>query len=256
MNLKSKEVLEMTETDKNFNALLPKYYDELFENDPEFAEILNNFAYSEVPKHDDLDDLTRFTAILAALIGCQGTDEFSIILSAAVDFGMEPVKIREIVYQATAYLGIGRVLPFIKITNEVFKEKGIPLPLPSQKKINNDQRREMGTKAQVEIFGESMEDFWKSGPEESRHINYWLASNCFGDYYTRSGLDLKERELITFCFLSAQGGCEPQLISHAAANIKMGNDKNFLIKIISQCLPYIGYPRSLNALRCVNEAAK
>ena len=35
----------------------------------------------------------------------------------------------------------------------------------------------------------------------------------------------------------------------------VGNDKAFLIKIISQCLPFIGYPRSLNALRCVNEAA-
>ncbi len=64
------------------------------------------------------------------------------------------------------------------------------------------------------------------------------------------------REVITFCFLSAQGGCEPQLIGHAAANMRIGNDKGFLIKIISQCGPYIGYPRSLNALRCVNEAAK
>ena len=90
----------------------------------------------------------------------------------------------------------------------------------------------------------------------SRHINYWLADNCFGDYYTRTGLDYKQREMITFCFLAAQGGCEPQLTSHAAANMKIGNDKVFLIKIISQCLPYIGYPRSLNALRCVNDAAK
>jgi 4-carboxymuconolactone decarboxylase len=38
--------------------------------------------------------------------------------------------------------------------------------------------------------------------------------------------------------------------------MKVGNDKSLLIKIISQCLPYIGYPRSLNVLRCVNEAAK
>ena len=53
-----------------------------------------------------------------------------------------------------------------------------------------------------------MRDFWKSGPEDSRHINKWLADNCFGDYYTRTGLDLKMRELITFCFLAAQGGCE------------------------------------------------
>ena len=100
-----------------------------------------------------------------------------------------------------------------------------------------------------------MKGFATSGPEESRHINRWLSGNCFGDYYTRTGLDYGQREMITFCFLAAQGGCEPQLISHAAGNMKVGNDKAFLIKIISQCLPYIGYPRSLNALRCVNEAA-
>ena len=175
--------------------------------------------------------------------------------SAALNFGVTPVEIKEIVYQATAYLGIGRVLPFLKITNEVFEEKGIKLPLPSQSTTTRENRREAGTQAQVDIFGENMADFWKSGPEESRHINLWLAGNCFGDYYTRTGLNYKQREMITFCFLAAQGGCEPQLTSHAAANMKIGNDKEFLIKIISQCLPYIGYPRSLNALRCVNDAA-
>lgn len=99
-----------------------------------------------------------------------------------------------------------------------------------------------------------MREFYKSGPEETRHINHWLADNCFGDYYTRSGLDYKQREMITFCFLAAQGGCEPQLTSHSVANMRIGNDKQFLIKIISQCLSFIGYPRSLNALRCVNDA--
>ncbi len=38
--------------------------------------------------------------------------------------------------------------------------------------------------------------------------------------------------------------------------MRVGNGREFLIKVVSQCLPYIGYPRSLNALRCVNEAAK
>ena len=78
----------------------------------------------------------------------------------------------------------------------------------------------------------------------------------FGDYYTRGGLDYKQREMITFCFLAALGGCEPQLTSHAGANLRIGNDNAFLIQVISQCLPYIGYPRSLNALRCVNDAAQ
>ena len=62
--------------------------------------------------------------------------------------------------------------------------------------------------------------------------------------------------MITFCFLLAQGGCEPQLTSHARGNMNLGNDKDFLIRVISQCLPYVGYPRSLNAVTCVNNAAK
>ena len=66
---------------------------------------------------------------------------------------------------------------------------------------------------------------------------------------------MKQREMITFCFLAAQGGCEPQLTAHAKGNMNLGNDKDFLIRVISQCLPYIGYPRSLNAVTCVNRAS-
>ena len=139
---------------------------------------------------------------------------------------------------------------------------------------------EAGAQKQVDLFGEDMADFYQSGPEETRHINRWLAENCFGDYYTRTGLDDAQREMITLCFLAAQGGCEPQLVSHAQremitfclliaqggcepqvvshvrANLRVGNDRAFLIKVVSQCVPYIGYPRSLNALRCIDEAVE
>ena len=201
------------------------------------------------------DVRTRWMAILAALIGCQAVECFRAMLPEAFRLGVTPVEAKEIVYQSAAYLGMGKVFPFLDAANEILAQSGAKLPLKGQATTTWENRREAGTQAQVDIFGDGMKDFWKSGPEESRHINRWLAANCFGDYYTRTGLDLGQREMITFCFLAAQGGCEPQLISHAAANIRIGNDKGFLIKVISQCLPFIGYPRSLNALRCLNEAA-
>ena len=228
----------------------------LAETDPEYIERFENFAFDEVIHQGDLDERTRMMAILAALLGCPGIDAFEGMVEGALNLGVTPVEIKEIVYQACAYLGIGRVRPFFDIVNEVFAELGIALPLESQATTTVEDRVEKGEQAQVDIFGEGMKGFATSGPEESRHINRWLSGNCFGDYYTRTGLDYRQREMITFCFLAAQGGCEPQLTSHAAGNMKVGNDKAFLIKIISQCLPYIGYPRSLNALRCVNEAAK
>jgi len=241
---------------KYHEKMFPGYESKLLETDPQFIERFDNFAFDEVINQNDLDDKTRFMAILATLLGCQGIDEFKAMLPAALNFGVTPVEVKEIVYQAVAYLGIGRVFSFLHAVNDVLIARGIKLPLESQATTTTENRLEKGIQAQVDIFGEGMKEFYKSGPEESRHINHWLADNCFGDYYTRNGIDYNQREMITFCFLLAQGGCEPQLTSHAAANMKIGNDKQFLIKIISQSLPYIGYPRSLNALRCINEAEK
>lgn len=219
--------------------------------DPEFMERYEHFAYKEVVNEEgqQLDEVTRYTAIIATLLGCQGVDAYKMILPKALEAGVSPVRIKEVVYQAVDYLGFGRVYPFLLATNTLFTEKGIALPLGGQATTTLENRLEKGVQAQVEIFGEGMNEAWKKS-----HINRWLAANCFGDYYTRSGLNLKEREMITFCFLAAQGGCEPQLIAHARGNMNLGNNKDFLIKVVSQCLPHIGYPRSLNAITCINKA--
>jgi len=36
-------------------------------------------------------------------------------------------------------------------------------------------------------------------------------------------------------------------------NLAVGNDRQVLIDTLTQLLPFIGYPRTLNALRVVNE---
>ncbi len=224
-----------------------------YETDPEFMERFEHFAFEEVVNEDgqQLAPQTRYLVILATLIGCQGMDAYKEILPKALDAGLSPVAVKETVYQAVDYLGMGRMWQFLRVTNEIFSEKEIALPLPSQATTTMEERLEKGAQAQAEIFGEHMKEAWKAG-----HINRWLADNCFGDYYTRTGLDLAQREMITFCFLLAQGGCEPQLTAHARGNMNMGNDKAFLIRVVSQCLPYIGYPRSLNAITCINKAAE
>ncbi|MFG6356511.1 MAG: carboxymuconolactone decarboxylase family protein [Acetatifactor sp.] len=223
------------------------------ETDPEFMKIIEHFALEEVVKESgqELPEDTRYLAILATLLGCQGLDVYKDMLPKALDEGLTPIMVKEMVYQAVDYLGLGRVMPFLSVTNDILSVRGVKLPLPAQVTTTMENRLEKGVETQAEIFGEHMKEAWKAG-----HINRWLAANCFGDYYTRNGLDLKQRELITFCFLAAQGGCEPQLTAHVKGNINLGNDKDFLIRVVSQCLPYIGYPRSLNAVACVNKAAE
>lgn len=234
---------------------LPASQELLSATDPEFTERFEAFAFGEVVSEVKarLDDRTRHIGYLATLLGCQGIDEYREMLPQALDHGVTPVEAKEIVYQATAYLGLGRVRPFLTATNDILRQRGIALPLEGQATTTAANRRERGTEAQVGCFGEGMRDFWKSGPADAPHINLWLADNCFGDYYTRGGLELRMRELITFCFLAAQGGCEPQLKGHIAGNYHVGNTKEMLIAVVSANLPFIGYPRTLNALSCIRE---
>ena len=147
----------------------------LEQGDPEFIELFSRFAYDEVvnepgAQHPDLDDATRSMAILATLIGCQGVDAYEMMLPVALETGVTPVQVKEVVYQAVAYLGFGRVLPFLKTTNEVFIDKDINLPLEGQSTTTPETRAAAGEQAQIDIFGENMRGFAQSGPEETCHI--------------------------------------------------------------------------------------
>ena len=55
---------------------------DLRETDPEFMERAEHFALEEVPKEagQQLDDVTRYLAILATLLGCQGREVFQQML--------------------------------------------------------------------------------------------------------------------------------------------------------------------------------
>ena len=237
--------------------------DQLTKTGPEFIERFCNFAFDQViadgaPDGEALDEHTRFMVILALLLGCQGIDAFREVLPAALNMGLEPVAVKEIVYQASAYLGMGRVAPFPRAVNAELEARGIALPLPGQATVGTsyEERAEAGEAKQVAYFGDHMAGFAANGNPEYPQINRWLSGHCFGDWYTRGGLTDRERELVTFCFIAAQGGCEPQLTAHARANMNIGNDKAFLLKVLSAGVPWIGYPRTLNAIRCVEDAAK
>ena len=244
------------DTEKRIQKLFAGVSYTLSKTDPEFVEILANFSQDEVRKANILTEKEQMLCILSALLGCQGMGEFQNMLHAALDTGIDPIAIKEVIYQAAAYLGIGRTYDFLAAANQIMEQHGIKLPLAPQATTNEKTRFEEGLTKQVELFGSNMAKRQTDGPVLRRNINRWLADNCFGDYYTRNGLNDQEREMITFCFILAQGGCENQLRGHTAGNFGVGNDKEKLYSVVEQCMPYIGYPRSLNAMNIIDEVSK
>lgn len=67
------------------------------------------------------------------------------------------------------------------------------------------------------------------------------------------GLDLKTRELLTLVYLISLGGLDNQVKAHIQGNLNMGQSRKDLLNIIAALIPYIGYPRALNALNSSNK---
>jgi 4-carboxymuconolactone decarboxylase len=244
----------LTETAiKNHIELWPDYQSRAMQTDPELVELFDNFAFDEVLKYGNLDTKTRVMMILGSNIACQAQGEYKMMVNAALNVGVTPVEIKEILYQSVPYVGIAKVVDFIYLTNEIFNERGITLPLEGQSTTMPETRYDKGLEVQKAIFGEVIDKMYQDSTANQLHIQKLLSANCFGDYYTRNGLDLKTRELLTFSIILSLGGCEPQLKGHVQGNLNIGNGKQVLLDVVTQLLPYVGYPRTLNAIRCVNE---
>jgi 4-carboxymuconolactone decarboxylase len=68
-----------------------------------------------------------------------------------------------------------------------------------------------GRAVQEQIVGaDRVERMGAAAAGDELHVQQLLSANCFGDYYTRTGIDVPTRELLTFAMLSALGGCDPQ----------------------------------------------
>ena len=239
--------LTMTEKAKNkYNELFKRDAASTKPNDEELESIFNNFLYGEVYNHGVLDAKLRELVTLVSLTASQGTDMIKPHVETALNIGVSPIEIKEALYQCSPYVGA------LEKANEVFKEKNISLPIESQSTVTEETRFDKGLEIQTNTFGTRILDAHNNAPANQKHIQNFLSANCFGDFYTRKGLNMKERELLTFIMIVSLGGAEPQAASHASANISIGNSKDMLIEAVTQCIPYIGYPRTLNAIAIIN----
>lgn len=225
----------------------------LKKNDPDFFKIFNSFNNKEILEYVSISKRTRFIITLATLITNTSKEKYAIAVRDALEV-MSPIEIKEVLYQSVAYVGLGKTFELFEVTNDVLAENGVELPLKSISTTTRENRYEKGLEIQEKYFGaENIRAMIDNTPEGQERFNDFLAGYCFGDFYTRDALDDQDRELITFCILATLGGCENQLRGHVQGNFNVGNTKEILIDALTILLPYIGFPRTLNALAIVNE---
>ena len=224
----------------------------MLKQDPELLEIFERFQAEVSDRARRLSPVEKALIAIVSLVVQSSHALLACRVERALDDGVRPEQIREAVYQCAPYVGFPRVVEALNVIHEAFVKKGVALPLPVCGTVTPETRFEKGVDAQATIFGDGMRQLAADGPDAMTPSQFFLAANCFGDFYTRRGLDLATREMLTLCIL-VNLGVEPQMRAHIQGNRNMGRSKEFIAEAIHQCLPYAGYPRLLNALRVLDE---
>lgn len=217
--------------------------------DTELYDIVNKLVYGELYQQGQLTDKDREMITLAVLTTLGTNTILKTHIYSALNAGLTPVEITETIYHCTPYVGAAKSLEAIAVVNDVFNEKGIDMP-ESQATVTEESRFDEGSAAQTKLFGNLGDTKPKEG--EVRLGRSFLPDYCFGDFYTRDGLTLEQHELLTWVCIATLGGAESQLTGHTNGNKNAGKSKEYMLEVLTDIMPYIGYPRTLNALNIIN----
>ncbi|OAT23827.1 4-carboxymuconolactone decarboxylase [Buttiauxella gaviniae ATCC 51604] len=104
-----------------------------------------------------------------------------------------------------------------------------------------------------EVDGHAGENVIKSLSDIAPDFARLLIEFPFGDIYSRTGLDLKAREIAVVAALTALGNATPQLKVHIQGALNVGCSEQEIIEVIMQMAVYAGFPCALNGLFAAKE---
>lgn len=109
-----------------------------------------------------------------------------------------------------------------------------------------EERLERGKKRLAELMGDD-----HVPPMEGEFMELTVG-HVLGDIWTRSGLELRERSLITCAALTALGK-EPQLKAHLRGALNVGVSRKAVEEMMIHLAHYSGWPTAVNGMRVAQE---
>lgn len=117
--------------------------------------------------------------------------------------------------------------------------------------IEQSERWQRGLRALGALEGDAPTEIDQSrGELVTQHfgdLGEYMVNFVFGDVYSRPGLPLRERELVTIAVLVALGR-ETQLKTRLRTALNVGATPTELEEVIIQTVPFAGFPTAIGAM--------
>ena len=182
--------------------------------DPEMMDILQKFIFGEVFQTGELTLKQREMITCITLATMQTLPQLKAHAGAALNVGVTPEELREVMYLTAPFIGFPKMLNAVATVNEVFKVRNISLPLEKQGTVTEKTRHEAGKAIQDKLYPDGIASVMEGLPDDmGKDVEQFLTDYFFGDIYSRGALDLPTRELLGYCVLATLEA-ESQLHSH------------------------------------------
>lgn len=119
--------------------------------------------------------------------------------------------------------------------------------------MENKQRLINGKAMLQRVDAEAADHVMASLDRVAPDVAKLILEFAFNDIYTRPGLSLQQRELVTITSLLMQGDTADQLRVHLNGCLNVGLSRTEIVETCIHCIPYVGFPKVLNALTVVKE---
>jgi len=236
----------------------PSIIDGLSGISPDLASLAISFVYGEIyPRpHLTLKDRQLVTVAALAALG-NARPQLKFHVAGALNVGCSSIEIVELMLHLVVYAGFPVGLNGVFAAQEVFREHGIvhdPASSSGGPGENAEGARyRAGWDALAHIDGHAGEQVIASLADLAPDLGRFIIEFAFGDVYTRSGLSLVQRELVTVAALAAMGTASPQLKVHVHGLLNVGGTRDQLVESLIHIAAYAGFPAAINAMLAARE---
>lgn len=212
---------------------------------PALAKYAQGAALGDLWQRPALTPRDRSIVTLAALIARQQTVELPAYLDRALDSGVKPGEVSEIITHLAFYSGWGNAMSAVVVARDVFARRGIradQLPAASPPPLPLDTAAEAQRVARV---GDSF------GAVTPGLVQY-TTDILFRDLWLRPDLAPRDRSLVTVSALIAAGQVA-QIPYHLNRAMDNGLTQAQAAEVVTHLAFYTGWPNAFSALPVVKE---
>lgn len=221
---------------------------------PDMAKFIIEFGYGDIYSRPALDPRSRQVATISALTALgNAKPQLLFHIAAALNIGLTPDEIIEIMYVTTVFAGFPCGINGINAAREVFQAKGVSVSAGTSPHGGMAGRHERGIEAVNLTSKGAGERVLKSLSDIAPDMGNFIIEFSYGDVISRNVLTPKHKEIAMIAVTAAKGTMEPQMKVHIHAALNVGCTKQEIVELMYHTAVYAGFPAALNGISAVRE---